>query len=138
MPIKFVEHYTRESIRQRPNEYFVFGDNASRAGFGGQAKEARGEPNAIGIRTKWHPGTADDDYFHDTEIMCKQMIEADFQVVIDRLNEGKIVWFPKAGVGSGLSQLKERAPRLHRYIYVEVVRLYHLYRDHTIVPEIDL
>lgn len=141
MPIRFIKHYTREYIRQHPEEYFVFGDNDRGMGLGGQAKEARGEPNAIGIRTKWAPGTQEQDYFHDDEPdagLALSIIKTDFNIVKEKLDEGKIIWFPQAGVGSGLSKLKEKAPKLHRYIYCEVVRLYHLYRDHHAVPELDL
>ncbi len=52
MTLLYIKKYTRAYIRAHPDWLFVFGDNMMRRGFGGQAAEARGEPNAIGIATK--------------------------------------------------------------------------------------
>ena len=46
---------TREELQRHPELIFVFGDNMLRKGFGGQAKEMRGEPNAVGVPVKWRP-----------------------------------------------------------------------------------
>jgi len=46
----------RSMLQADPEARFVFGDNAERWGLGGQAKEMRGEPNAIGVATLWSPG----------------------------------------------------------------------------------
>lgn len=42
----------REDLQANPDVYYLFGDNVERRGLGGQAKEMRGEPNAIGVATK--------------------------------------------------------------------------------------
>jgi hypothetical protein len=47
-----LKHITREMVRADPSTVFVFGDNMARNGLAGQAKEMRGEPNAIGVPTK--------------------------------------------------------------------------------------
>jgi hypothetical protein len=66
--IEFAEFITRASCRANPDKTFLFGDNAIHAGFGGQAaKEMRGEPNAIGIPTKFYPNMRDDSFFTDKD-----------------------------------------------------------------------
>jgi len=52
MGIRTEKHITRQMLRAEPGTLWVFGDNLQRKGLGGQAKEMRGEPNAIGIPTK--------------------------------------------------------------------------------------
>lgn len=138
MPIRFTDYYNRSVLKGNPSEYFVFGDNFEEKGFGGQAKEARGEPNALGIRTKWKPTMDDDAFFDDNTMDCWAIIKADFQEIEALLSHGHTVWFPKAGVGTGLSELKTRAPAIHRYIHGEVVRLYNQYVNVVQVPEIDV
>jgi len=41
-------------FRQWIMPFYAFG-TSRRIGFGGQAKEMRGEPNAISVATKWEP-----------------------------------------------------------------------------------
>jgi hypothetical protein len=55
MTLIFQEWITRKDLRENPDKRYVFGDNVERRGYGGQAKEMRGEPNAIGVVTKWAP-----------------------------------------------------------------------------------
>tara|TARA_Y100000034_G_scaffold87336_1_gene104761 strand:- start:4060 stop:4287 length:228 start_codon:yes stop_codon:yes gene_type:complete len=45
----------RGDLIANPNRTYLFGDNFIRKGYGGQAKEMRGEPNAYGIVTKRFP-----------------------------------------------------------------------------------
>jgi hypothetical protein len=111
MPLKFVEWYTREQIQGHSDILFVFGDNFARKGFGGQAKECRGEPNAIGIATKrvptWNGYLRDDDFdaWNDANSDAFLQIE-------EALKAGEIVVFPSAGLGTGLAQLEQRAPKI--------------------------
>ena len=50
-----VTRYTREDLKANPTALFVFGDNYLGVGYGGQAFSARGEPNAVGVITKYSP-----------------------------------------------------------------------------------
>jgi len=45
----------RKDLKNNPDVLYLFGDNLVQKGFGGQAKEMRGEPNAEGIPTKKLP-----------------------------------------------------------------------------------
>lgn len=106
-------HVTRQMVRDIPAVLWLFGDNMLREGFGGQAKEMRGEPNALGIATKWAPGTSDDDYFapgdwHDPKVQAR--MKMDFGLIATFLRAGGSVYLPGDGIGMGMAQLQDRAP----------------------------
>lgn len=109
-------HITRDYVRAHRDWYFCFGDNEYRSGYGGQAIAMRGEPNAIGIRTKVRPGMNKDDYWYDKTYgeNC-QKIDQDLNNVAGHLLQGKTVVIPE-GIGSGLSELPKRAPATYRYL----------------------
>lgn len=119
MPIHFIDWYTSEQIHADEGKaYYVFGDNAERRGFGGQAKEARGHSNSIGVVTKLKPehGTpkcymSDDSFFNNTAI-----INADLDIVERRLKEGFTVYWPRAHIGTDRARLKDYAPFTLEYI----------------------
>lgn len=56
--IEIWERVTRADVRANPDKIFIFGDNLAGRGFGGQAKEMRGEENAVGVPTKKLPTTS--------------------------------------------------------------------------------
>jgi hypothetical protein len=118
MPIVYKDWITRDFIRANPEAVFVFGDNVDRKGLGGQAREMRGEPNTIGIATKWYPSMEEQDFFSDEKSvkMSIRIIFADLTKVTDALSDGKTVYVPSAGLGTGLSQLPTRAPKLYKLI----------------------
>lgn len=103
----------RADLRANPFILYVFGDNVRRVGKGGQAGEMRGEPNAIGIATKWAPGGAPADYFNDAqmdEILAQYYV--DIEPVLWALNHGGTIVFPLDGIGTGLSEVPRRAPKV--------------------------
>lgn len=112
----FIKWITRHFVRANPEARFVFGDNQLRVGMGGQAASMRGEPNAIGVATKRAPGCADGDYFTDGDDDAMATINADIDLVAAALGEGRTVYVPLDGLGTGLSQLPQRAPKLHAHI----------------------
>lgn len=107
---------TRDMLRLDPEARFVFGDNTERVGLGGQAGAMRGEPNAIGIATKRSPGMRDHDFFEDGDGLIIAFVDGDIDQVADALEEGRTVYVPRDGLGTGLSQLPTRAPKLHQHI----------------------
>lgn len=119
MPIKFTPWYTSEQIAADEGKaYYVFGDNAERRGFGGQAKEARGQINSIGVVTKLKPehGYAAC-YMHDDQFMNNvAIINADMAIVERRLKEGFPVYWPEAHIGTDRARLKDYAPFTLEYI----------------------
>lgn len=106
--LEYREHITRAMLQAEPNTLFVFGDNLERRGYGGQAKEMRGEPNAVGIPTKRAPSMQEWAFLQDVDLSTWSRASAgDFNTIRDHL--GPIVW-PAAGIGTGLAQLQTRAP----------------------------
>lgn len=112
--LTYRDRITRDMLRLETDALFVFGDNMLGKGFGGQAKEMRGEPNAVGIPTKWEPHNRSCAFFSDEDLPnVIQSIDAAFE----RLSHhaGVIVW-PKDNIGTGLANLPSRAPRIMAYI----------------------
>lgn len=96
---------------------YAFGDNDMREGLGGQAREMRGEPNAIGIRTKKYPSLDYQSFYTDEEYEenCRK-IGKDFDLVENYLAIGGIVVFPTDGFGTGLSRLPHTAPMTFDFV----------------------
>lgn len=116
MPLLYMKWITREFVKSNPEAMFIFGDNVMRTGLGGQAKSMRGEPNSIGIATKNTPSMDEGAFFSDADPDCMEVVMTDFKPVIAALEEGRIVYVPADGIGTGLSQLPERAPKIHKAI----------------------
>jgi hypothetical protein len=114
-PIIYLNHITRSRLKQELNARFVFGDNVIRQGFGGQAKEMRGEPNAIGVATKHKPTMDPDAFFRDCQGDA-ELLKTDLKKVEEALRAGLQVYAPEAGLGTGLSQLPSRAPGLYKIL----------------------
>jgi len=107
------ERITRQDIKKNPDTVYLFGDNLQGKGLGGQAKEMRGEPNSIGIPTKKAPSMSENSFFTDSEYDQNVMaIDAAFA----KIPKGKNIVIPKAGLGTGLSQLEQRAPKTLAYL----------------------
>ena len=103
---------------------YLFGDNTLRRGFGGQAKEMRGEPNAIGIATKATPTSGTNAFFSDAEFdKWADVIDADFMPAYIHLLKGGIVVVPEDGLGTGLSELPQRAPNLAMFVDAWIMAL---------------
>jgi len=115
MPLPFRHYITRADVRACPHAFFVFGDNLARAGCGGQAKAMRGEPNAIGVRTKRAPSMRLSSFFSD-DLDEIEAINNDLDEIENRLAAGYTVVFPSAGVGSGLARLAHYAPKCAKLI----------------------
>jgi len=119
MPVVKTRRYARADIRANPDWLYVFGDNLDRAGFGGQAKEARGEPNTIGIPTKRKPARYPSAYFTDDDlpIFRFRAREAFSRINAHLLAGGTVIW-PEEGIGTGLADLERRAPAIWRELQV--------------------
>ncbi len=127
MPVIFKEHITREDLKAAPTHLFVFGDNEGRYGMGGQAGACRGEPNAVGVATKKRPAMSESSMWSDRDFeRCASIIDQDLERVFVHVKQGGTVVFPSAGIGTGLSQLPSRAPRLMEHIRTRVRELIRL------------
>ena len=109
---------TRSFVREHRDHIFLFGDNLARRGFGGQAAQMRGEPNAIGIPTKKLPSNAEEAFFTDAEF---EQNKAAIDRAFDRLHRmsssfEQVIVIPAAGLGTGRAQLDNRAPLTFAYL----------------------
>jgi hypothetical protein len=124
MPLVYQKMIFRADLIANPDILYVFGDNAQRRGLGGQAKEMRGEPNAHGVRTKWEPRLKPTSFFTDDayDAICA-MIEEDLLAPRARLQAGRLVVLPLDGLGTGLAQLPEKAPRAYAFLEAQLAAL---------------
>ena len=117
MPIVYAGYVRRQDVQKYRGRLYVFGDNEMRFGLGGQAKEMRGEPNAVGIRTNARPDTKPGSYWSDSDYdRVTPLILEDMRPIMEALKEGREVVIPVSGIGTGLSQLPQRAPKVYAYL----------------------
>lgn len=112
MTVRYIKLFKRELLRAEPEARFVFGDNRERWGYGGQAGACRDEPNAIGVATLYAPG----DFYRPDDPLALATVTSDLNRVALALAEGRLVYAPIDGLGTGLARLPEHAPNLHRLI----------------------
>ncbi len=110
----------RADLQAQSEALFAFGDNEARYGLGGQAREMRGEPNAVGIATLTAPGFFWSD--EDAERQC-EVIDADMAPLFAALAAGRGVVWPADGVGSGLADLQNRSPKTWAHLQARVAEL---------------
>lgn len=114
LSVEKLNFVSRKHIKANPDTLFLFGDNDARKGFGGQAKEMRGEPNSVGIRTKSLPSMGADAFWTDATLDENiKKIDEDFARV--EAHKGKVV-IPSKGLGTGLSELAKKAPKTFAYL----------------------
>jgi hypothetical protein len=127
-----MKYISRDYVRShRSTTIFVFGDNMAERGYGGQAKEMRGEPNVIGIPTKWSPGRDDSEYFCDEDWTSypdiARAIGTAFDKIESKLIEGYDLVIPADGIGTGLAELDKRAPEIFKIIKAKLEDLQRRY-----------
>jgi hypothetical protein len=111
---------TREDLQANPHVGYLFGDNLQREGLGGQAKEMRGEPNAIGVPTKRAPHMGDTAFLTDREYFDNI---SDIDKALEKCNNYEVIVIPLDGIGTGLAQLQTRAPRTYKYLQFKLNNL---------------
>lgn len=124
LPVEFQKWITRADLQANPHKLYLFGDNDLRRGLKGQAKEMRGEPNAVGIRTKRLPSMSDVSFYDDDHLQenCDKIFE-DFKLIFDWVKAGGTVVIPEDGLGTGLASLTKYAPITAEYIRQTVIAL---------------
>ena len=117
MPMKFVKFYSREDLQNNPQDIYVFGDNLTAVGLGGQAAACRGEPNAFGIPTKIAPSNHPDAFLFDVYLDRMRML---YQFLFNTLDYhtsiGNTVVWPEDGIGTGLADLPNKSPEIYALI----------------------
>jgi len=122
MPVIFQKHIDREDLRRNPRVLYVFGDNMIKKGYKGQAYEMRGEPNAVGVATKFT------DYSHYTNdpvdvVHQNQRIDEDMRRLFSHVKAGGVVVWPSHGIGTGLAELAKNAPDTDEYLRQKLAAL---------------
>lgn len=113
----FQKRIYRKDLRQNPTRLYVFGDNMKKVGLGGQAGEMRGEPNAVGVPTKWKPSMDYLSFFSDDDLdLVKPQIDIAFHMMFKHIEKSESVVIPSDGLGTGLSMLQVHAPQILKYI----------------------
>lgn len=112
MSVKYLDWIKREDLRAAPKARFVFGDNRQRIGMGGQAGAMRGEPNAIGVATLHAPGV----FYGPNDADALAAVTVDLAKVAAAIAEGREVYVPRDGLGTGIARLTEHAPAIHHLI----------------------
>lgn len=115
----------RSDLQKNPKSLFIFGDNIIRQGFGGQAAECRGEPNAHGIATKVSPM----EFMSDSEAHMS-VVANDIDILLEKLKSGEynILVIPEDGIGTGLAEMDKYAPALFSSIQMYLNRLIEMSR----------
>lgn len=121
-----MEFVTRSIVKKNPETIFVYGDNMEGRGLKGQAAAMRGEPNTIGVPTKWRPDMREESFFtnedwHNADV--RHAIRGAFIRIEEHLSNGHDVVIPSAGLGTGLAQLEMRAPKIHEFIEASIFAL---------------
>ena len=113
-----IKWITRGCVRENRDRIFLFGDNLTQRGFGGQAAAMRGEPNVVGIPTKKLPSNSEDAFFTDAEFeQNKAAIDSAFErLSVKSSTTDQVVVVPADGIGTGRAQLKSRAPITFAYL----------------------
>lgn len=113
MRVRKVKWYTLELVRKNPDCLFVFGDNLHGVGKGGQAI-IRDEPNSYGIPTKKAPSSTINSFFSDDEL--EENINQINSAISSIPTSFKCVVFPEDGLGTGLAELPQRAPKTYAHL----------------------
>jgi len=124
MPVIYQGYISRQDLKRNPEVLYLFGDNDARHGMGGQAKEMRGEPNAVGVRTKSKPSRVENAFWSDDgiELHAASILE-DLEPVVEHLENGGIVVIPMNGLGTGYSEMAKRCPKTLQYLQVALEEL---------------
>lgn len=113
MQIIYQKLIFRSDLKANPGVTYVFGDNCKRFGLGGQAKEMRGEPNALGIATLWEPGKPWTDETFDGNV---KIIDNDLRRLRTAWSKSRATIWPADGIGTGFAMLPESAPKTYTYL----------------------
>lgn len=125
MPIRMQKRYTREEI-MASDDLYIFGDNLAEIGYGGQAGEARGCPNALGIPTMISPSEP-----ATPENISKLKFRISLLMIFIslELRKGRTVIWPADGVGTGIANLVENCPELLDFINIQRDLIFGVYGE---------
>jgi hypothetical protein len=123
--VRKIKRYSVNLVDSMPDCVFIFGDNLIAAGCGGQA-QIRYCKNSHGIPTKKLPSNSSESFFTDDEFeLNKKAIDSALESIP---SEYKTIVFPEDGLGTGLADLPNKAPRTYAYLNYAINRKFgHIY-----------
>lgn len=126
----FNGYWSVDDVKSSPENLFIFGDNDLRIGLGGQAV-IRNLANTYGLRTKKRPSITEDSYYSDNEyeFNTQKILQDILQIKFEQLSGFRIV-LSSGGYGTGLSMLKEKAPKTYEFL-VKSLRSFFGYDNDT-------
>lgn len=116
--IKIFKGYWKiDHVKNDIDKIYVFGDNDLRIGKGGQAI-IRDLDNSMGIRTKKGPSKKSAAFYSDDNIESnREKIREDIlNIKYQSLLKKKTIVLSNGGYGTGLSNLKEKAPQTFEFL----------------------
>ena len=127
--MKFIKQdkwYNVDQCLEESDSLFIFGDNTIRKGKGGQA-QIRDCKNSFGIATKLYPSMKESSFFDDSE-KCFDIIDKEIDNLknIISTTDYKTIVFPADGLGTGLSDLQNRAPKLLEHLNKRLVEAFEI------------
>lgn len=108
---------TRRMLRERSHDVWLFGDNLTAKGYGGMAKEMRGEPNTVGVPTKKTPTMQSNAFFADDDFInatMKMNLAINYAEQLANQLGGRVI--VPVGIGQGLARLPEHAPKIWAWL----------------------
>lgn len=121
--IEKLDWITRDIVQANPEKIFLFGDNLQQVGLGGQAGAMRGEPNAIGVPTKKTPSMNAEAFFSDEDLQANCDAIDLALLPLQKLSTETTIVIPSAGLGTGLADLENKAPKTFAYLEQELASL---------------
>ena len=118
-----VKRWTREQVADDRSTLYVYGDNDIGRGTRGQAV-IRGLPNAFGVPTKRLPALHEAAFYSDANFQehCDAITKA-VDRIITAMPHFERIALPEDGLGTGLAQLPQRAPRVSAFLEQQLARL---------------
>ena len=124
MPVFDIPMVTRDRVRAGKLFLFAFDDDEMRQTESGLAGQCRGEPNAIGVRTRRAAGNEVASAWRDEDLLRNQAkLDEDFAILISWVEAGGPVFLPKAGLGMLQPRLVDTAPRTFLFLQKKVKEL---------------
>ncbi|HEX9464682.1 MAG TPA: hypothetical protein VGB82_18940 [Alphaproteobacteria bacterium] len=124
MPVFDIPMVTRDRVRAGKLFLFAFDDDEMRSTDAGLAAQCRGEPNAVGIRTRRAASNDPTAAWRDEDLVRHQaMLDDDFAILVSWVEAGGPVFLPKAGLGMLPPRLVDAAPRTFLFLQKKVKEL---------------
>lgn len=118
-------NWTEQDVKDNPEFIFVFGDNMLKEGRGGQAV-IRDCSNSVGLRTKIKPSMEKNAFFSDNK-KSFTIVSNDLRRIEDLLFLDNDIILSQNGYGNGLAKLPSKAPKLYRYLNLNLKILISIY-----------